>query len=127
MQKRTKGFLMLVMLILGLIFGGSSGCTNQETKGMTPEEKAYFIEDKRIKAREKFVDFIIACHYKGHVLLYQGGNTRIHGVAHVQRDGVVYIPRHHRQHDYQCGSTTEIRQALEDAGLYGDPRLSRRY
>ena len=112
---------MLVMLILGLIFGGSSGCTNQETKGMTPEEKAYFIEDKRIKAREKFVDFIIACHYRGHILVYQGRNA-INGMAEVRRDGTVYIPRHHRRYDYQCGSNSEIRQALEDAGLTGPRR-----
>ncbi len=122
MQKRTKGFLMLVMLIIGLIFGGSSGCTNQETKGMTPEEKAYFVEDKRIKAREEFVDFIIQCHYRGDVLVYQGSVSRIHGYAHVKREGTVYIPRHHRLYDYQCGTSAQVRQALEDAGLTGPRR-----
>ena len=114
MQKRTKGFLMLVMLIIGLIFGGSSSCTNQETKGMTPEEKAYYVEDRRIKAREKFVNFIIACHYAGDILFYKGG-TISHGTAHVQRDGTVYIPRHHRQYSYSCMTSADFRQAYKAA------------
>jgi hypothetical protein len=125
MQKRTKGFLMIVMLILGLIFGGSSGCTNQETKGMTPVEKAEYLEDKRILRREEFVDFIIACHYKGYVLVYQGYASSIGGYAHVGKDGIVHIPRHHKQYDYQCGTGYEVIQALEDAGWIGNSRLNR--
>jgi hypothetical protein len=112
------------MLIISVMFG-SSGCAPSATKGMTPEEKAYFIEDKRIKAREEFVDFLIACHYKGHILVYQGHASSVRGYAHVDSEGIVHIPKHHRRYDYQCGSSYEVRQALEDAGIVGDKRLNR--
>ena len=125
-NKRTKGFLTLLMLIISVVFGGSSGCTDQKTKGMTPEEKTYYLEDKRIKTREEFVDFVIACHYKGYVLVYEGAASHIGYIAHVDREGIVHIPRHHRQYDYQCGSSYEVAQALKEAGYFGgDRRLNR--
>ena len=108
-----KVIWIIIMAIIGLLSGCST--TAKLTEGMTPDEKAAFLEQreyerqaKRERERDEIRAYIQTCKQSStHTMVYDGPQS-----ARRPRRGEVFIPRHARISDYHCMRDSDLREWL---------------
>lgn len=96
---------------------GDEGCLFAERASMIEKKKIeleYEREDRRIQEEDSIKALVEWCKaQQGMSILYQGPHSVRCNVQNKRRNTPLCIPRFARKHDYQCGDTQQIMNAIQ--------------